>query len=85
MTLFAYLSDLSNYTEDERLELIVQACLAGNRLGVIVEKDRPEKVARYIAKVTQNPGVVLLSCTDGPVPGVVMVRFGPKPPSAPDA
>lgn len=71
-------ADLHHVQEDERIRLIGEKARA-QTVGVFLEKDEPEKVARYIRKVTERyPGVTHLDTTDGPSPLLVLVRFGPK-------
>ena len=73
-------ADLHRLPEDERIRLIGEAAASGQIVGVLLEKDEPEKIERYIRKIKQRfPTVTLLDRTDGPTPSVVTLRFGPKP------
>ena len=71
--------DLYGIPEDERIRQIGEHVGRGEVLGVILEADQPDKVARYIQKVTERfPEAEHLDTTPGPTPLVVTVRFGPK-------
>jgi hypothetical protein len=70
--------DLHAVAEDNRIAAIGEAAKR-SLVGVMLERDEPAKVARYIRKVTERfPGVRLIDQTDGPTPLVVTLRFGPK-------
>jgi hypothetical protein len=79
------ITDLHALPEDERINLIGAQAIAGHVVGVLLEKDQPEKVARYIEKVTTRyPGVRVVAQVDGPTPATVTVKFGPprqRPPA----
>lgn len=76
MTRFA---DLHNMHEDDRIELIGEVAASGRVVGVFLEKNEPEKIARYIKKVTERfPHVVLLDQMDGPTKSAVTLRFGSR-------
>lgn len=77
MTLYADLFELS---EDSRIEAIGNAATDGNTVGVLLEKNDPKKIERYIRKVTSRyPKVCVLDRFDGPTSLVVTIKFGPKP------
>lgn len=74
-------ADLAGKDEDTRIRIIGETAAAGKIVGVCLEKDRPEKVERYVRKITERyPTVVELSRVDGPIAGVITIKFGPKPP-----
>jgi hypothetical protein len=65
-------------SEDDRCRLIAEAVNLGIT-GVFIEKNQPEKIARYIRKVLEvNSDARHIDTTPGPVPALVLVRFGPK-------
>lgn len=69
--------DLFKIPEDERILMIGSSALH-TVTGILLERDQPEKVARYIMKVTGKfPGVRHLETIDGPHPLMVLVKFGP--------
>jgi hypothetical protein len=69
-------ADLADLPEDERISAIGRAAARGQVVGVALEKDEPEKIARYIKKITTlYPGVKELDRADF-TPGVVLLRFG---------
>ncbi len=73
-------ADLHRLPEDERIRLIGEAAASGQIVGVMLEKDEPEKIERYVRKINKRfPTVTLLDRKDGPVSSVVTLRFGPKP------
>ena len=73
-------ADLAEKDEDTRIRIIGETAMAGKIVGVCLEKDQTEKVARYVRKVTERyPSVVELSRVEGPVAGVVTIKFGPRP------
>lgn len=69
--------DLAKLGEDARIEIIGEH--ARSRLvGVLLERNEPEKIARYIAKVTEQfPDVRHIDTAPGPTADVMLVRFGP--------
>lgn len=72
------LSELHKLTEDRRIKVIGEKAAEGNLVGVLLDDDE-EKIARYIKKVTdRHPTVGLIDRHQGPTPGVVTLRFGPK-------
>ena len=72
--------DLYTLPEDKRIQMIGD--MAATRVtGVMLEKNEPVKIARYIEKVTKRfPEVRHIDTTDVPDTKnlIVMVRFGPK-------
>ena len=73
-------ADLFELSEDSRIEAIGVAATAGNTVGVLLEKNEPKKIERYIQKVTSRyPKVCVLERFDGPTPLVVTIKFGSKP------
>lgn len=70
--------DLYSLKEDDRIDAIGMAAAAGNIVGVILEKNEPEKIARYIKKITEKyKSVRLISQEDGPTKESVVLKFGP--------
>ncbi|HEX5461859.1 MAG TPA: hypothetical protein VFX20_17985 [Steroidobacteraceae bacterium] len=73
-------ADLAGKDEDRRIQIIGETAAAGRIVGVCLEKDQAEKIARYVRKITERyPTVVELSRVDGPVENVITLRFGPRP------
>lgn len=73
------IADLHRFSDEARIEAIGQTAARGNLVGVLLERDKPEKIERYIAEVTERfPAVRLVDRFDGPTDGVVTLRFGPK-------
>ncbi|MCH8135388.1 MAG: hypothetical protein IIB77_05345 [Proteobacteria bacterium] len=71
-------ADLHDLSEDERIKIMGNVASEGKTIGVMVDDD-PEKVARYISKMTSRyPCVRLIEQLDSPIAGVVMLRFGPR-------
>lgn len=72
--------DLFNLkAEDDRIRLIGETALAGQTVGIILEKDEPEKIERYVVKITTRyPTVVVLNRIDGPTKDTVTIKFGPR-------
>lgn len=71
-------ADLYKVSEDERIRMIGEQ--ARHKLvGVLLEKNDPKKIERYIRKVTERFGDVRhLDTTAGPTDLIVVVRFCPK-------
>jgi len=70
--------DLHSAGEDQRIDLIGRQALT-QTVGVVLEKDEPDKVERYIRKVTTRfPTVVVLKRIDGPTKSAVTIKFGPR-------
>lgn len=72
--------DLYTLPEDKRIQMIGDMAI-GKVVGIMLEKNEPAKIARYIEKVTKRfPEVRHIDTTDVPDTKdlVVMVRFGPK-------
>ncbi len=69
--------DLYRLKEDDRLKLIADTASTGALVGVILERDEPEKIERYIKGITEL-GARLVDRQDGPTAGTVLLRFGPK-------
>lgn len=72
-----FYADLADLSEDNRISLIGQTVRAGNIVGVCVD-DIPSTVERYVRKIEALDGCELLSRSKGPVPGVLLLRVGPK-------
>jgi hypothetical protein len=74
-------ADLYSISEDDRIHVIGETASLGETVGVVLELDDPEKVERYIRKVTQRyPKVVVLQRLEGvPVAVCITIRFGPRP------
>ncbi len=71
-------SDLADLPEDERIQIIGAAVMAGNIIGIAIDDD-DEKVARYLAKLAKRfPKVRHISTDPGLVPGTVTIRVGPE-------
>ena len=72
--------DLAGKEEDKRIQIIGETAAAGRIAGVCLEKDMAEKIERYVRKITERyPTVVEISRVDGPVDGVITLKFGPRP------
>ena len=70
--------DMYNVDEDDRIAMIGEQAASKN-VAVLLEKDEPSKVRRYIRKVTERyPNVRHVGTVPGPVKSVVTVKFGPK-------
>lgn len=70
-------ADLGSLPEDERIRIIGEHAAAGNLVAVPID-DEPEKIARYIRKVTTRfPGVRHIDTVAGIVPRTKTLRFGP--------
>lgn len=71
-------TDLHNLPEDKRIEIIGKIVSEQKKtIGVALEDDK-KKIDRYITKMlTRYPGLVIVSKTPL-LPGVVLVRVGPK-------
>jgi hypothetical protein len=73
-------ADLFEMSEDSRIEMIGKAAAAGNTVGVVLEKNQPKKIERYIKKITTRyPNVSVHARIVGPTDLVVTIKFGPKP------
>ena len=73
-------ADLGDMTEDQRIKIIGECAMRGEKVGVVLEKKEHDKIARYIEKITSRyPGVGVLKRFDGPTQGVVTIKFGLKP------
>lgn len=69
--------DLHKLPEDDRITLIGERATKGERIAVLLERDEPEKIDRYIRKVTERfPHVRLIAKGPGPVPSVIALQFG---------
>lgn len=67
-------ADLADLPEDERIEAIGQAVMAGNVVGVVVDAE-PAKVARYINKICARlPAAYIQHTGPGPVPRTMTIR-----------
>lgn len=72
-------ADLAGKDEDRRIQIIGETAAAGRIVGVCLEREA-QKIERYVRKITERyPTVVELSRTDGPVEGVITIKFGPRP------
>lgn len=71
--------DLHRLTEDQRIEHIAHTVVEhGKTVGVCVD-DVPGKADRYVRKMKErHPTVALLDRFNGPVAGVVTLKFGPQ-------
>lgn len=76
-----YFADLADLDEDKRIEVIGRTVMEGRkRSAVCVEADEPEKLARYVRKLTEHyPGIVIGAARPGPVEGTVTVYVDPPP------
>jgi len=75
-------ADLASLPEDERIRLIGTAVERGQRVAVGLETDKPEKIKRYIEKVTTRHRAVCLGqhvLGTGDLATVTIVSFGPVP------
>jgi len=72
-----HIKDLHRLKEDERIRMIGEAAAGGGTVGVMLEKNEPGKVDRYIKKVLERyPTVCVLERIDGPTSMLVTVKFG---------
>ena len=72
--------DLYALSEDERIKVVGEVAVT-NITGIMLEKNEPKKIKRYIEKITKRfPTVRYIDTTDVPNTRnlVVLVRFGPK-------
>lgn len=68
--------DLHSVAEDNRIAAIGEAAKR-SLVGVMLERDEPAKVTRYIRKVTERfPGVRLIDQTDGLVAALLEIAKG---------
>lgn len=74
--------DLHAIKEDARIKESGTAAASGLTVGILLESDEPEKIARYTEKITTRyPTVQLVATMPGyPDASVTMLKFGPKPP-----
>jgi hypothetical protein len=73
-----YVADLHKLSEDDRIR-ILGTHAESKLIGAALEKDQPEKIARYIRKMEErHPKVRHYGTVDGPAAGMVLVRFGPR-------
>lgn len=73
-------SDLASLPEDERIEIIGKACRAGKRTAVFLERNLPDKIDRYIKKLSERyPDVELVDRQNGPTPRIVSLVFDRRP------
>lgn len=71
--------DMYGVDENLRIDAIGKAAASGQKVGVLLERDEPEKIERYISKITTRyPTVALIKRVNGPTPLVVTLQFGPK-------
>lgn len=73
-------ADMYTVPEDKRIEMI-GGMATDKVVGVMLEKNEPAKIARYIKKVTTRfPKVRHIDTSDVPDTKdlIVLVRFGPK-------
>lgn len=70
--------DLYRHSEDDRIREIGDAAMMGGTIGVMLETNQPDKIARYIEKVTTRyPGVGVVDQTANDT--ITLVRFKLKP------
>ncbi len=68
--------DLHELSEDDRIKVIGDAAMTGKTVGVCLEKSEPQKIARYIAKVTERfPAVRVIERIEGPTTLVITIKF----------
>lgn len=71
--------DIHGLPEDERIEAIGSRAARGFVVGVVLERDEPEKIERYIRKVTDRfPSVTMLKRIEGPTPLVITLQFAKR-------
>lgn len=68
--------DLLLMQENERIRLIVEKART-SVVGVILEREEPEKIARYKRKVLSDPAIELASETPLSA-GTILLKFQPK-------
>lgn len=71
-----YYTGLFTLQEDERINLMGQHIMeSGETAGVVVDRDPPEKIARYIEKLTTRfPMVEVFERGSGPAEGMVFFK-----------
>lgn len=71
------IADLHKVSEDDRIEIIVDAIKTGGRIGLLLEDEKlaPGKIQRYIEKVKAKISGVTVSVSPGPVANVSTVVF----------
>lgn len=72
-------ADLHQLTEDERIQVIGEHVVRQNEIiGVCVDA-QPGKAGRYVKKLRENfPQLEVFDVFDGPTPGVVTIKVGPR-------
>jgi malic enzyme len=72
--------DLHEIEEDQRIQMIGKSVGQRLTIGVMLESDEPEKIERYIEKITTRfPTVELKDRRVGyPDASLTMLKFGPK-------
>jgi len=74
-----FFADLHTVPEDERIRLIGETVTKGNTVAVLLERNEPEKVARYLTKLANRyPEAMLVDRVNGPTETVVTLKFGPR-------
>lgn len=71
--------DLADLDEDRRIEIIGTTIMQqdGKVIGVCVDAEPKDKADRYVRKLQAKfPEVKLIDISNGPVPGVKLLRFG---------
>lgn len=72
-------ADLHSLSEDDRIDAIGRRAALGFVVGVVLERDEPEKIERYIRKVTDRfPSVTMLKRIEGPTPLVITLQFAKR-------
>jgi len=69
-------ADIADLDEDDRIALMADAVALGNVIGCAID-DIPEKIERYIEKMTEYPHVRHIVTDPGLVENTVTIRFGP--------
>lgn len=71
--------DLSRLAEDDRLRIIGDQCMAGEVVGVVIEREQLVKQQRYIQKITSwYPEVECIEKSKGSLPKSRMLKFKRK-------
>lgn len=70
-------ADLGQMTEDDRIKVIGEVVMMGQTVGIWLETNQPDKIARYIRKVQERyPAVTVVGQYPGcPTPLVTTIKF----------
>lgn len=70
-------ADLGRMSEDDRIKVIGETVMMGQTVGIWIESDQPDKIARYIRKVQERyPAITVVGQYPGtPRPLVTTIKF----------